>query len=126
MGGQGALYLGLKHPECFASIYGHSSGVPDRATFHQWLPDLTPAQLDEADLFALATRCATRPDRPHIGLDCGIEDAILDHSRSFHAHLNQIGYTHDYAEHPGGHTWSYWDTHVQHAIRQHLAVFANE
>lgn len=122
MGGQGALSLGLKHPDRFASIYAHSSAIPDRAILSEWMPDLTSAQLDEADLFAHATNCVARPDRPSIGLDCGTEDAILDHSRLFHAHLDRIGYDHHYAENPGGHTWDYWDIHLPHALQHHLAV----
>jgi putative tributyrin esterase len=126
MGGQGALYLGLKHPERFASIYAHSSAIPDCATFSQWLPDLTPDQLAEADLFDLAARRVTHPARPRLGLDCGTEDPILDHSRTFHAHLNELGYPHDYTEHPGAHTWDYWDTHLPQALRHHLAALSTE
>ncbi len=126
MGGQGAFYLGLKHPERFASIYAHSSAIPDRGTLHQWMPDLTQDQLDEADLTAHAARCAARPARPRIGFDCGVEDAILDHSRAFRAYLDQIGYAHDYTEHPGAHTWDYWDTQLPQALRHHLAALATE
>jgi putative tributyrin esterase len=124
MGGQGALYLGLKYPDRFASIYAHSSAVPDHETMHQWLPDLTPAQLDEADILGHAERCAARSDRPHLSFDCGVDDSLLEQNRAFHRHLDRIGYEHRYAEHSGGHSWEYWDDHVREAIAQHLDVLA--
>lgn len=123
MGGQGALHLGLKYPERFASIYAHSSAIPDRATLHSWLPDLTPALLDDADLCARAARTVTHRARPILSFDCGTDDPLLAENRAFHRHLATLGYPHHYAEHPGAHTWAYWDKHVREAIRQHLAVF---
>jgi S-formylglutathione hydrolase FrmB len=123
MGGQGALHLGLKYPDRFASIYAHSSVIPNRETLRRWLPDLTPDILDDADLLARAARCVARPDRPRLSFDCGTEDPLLSENRAFHRHLERIGYPHHYAEHPGGHTWAYWDEHVRAAIRQHLEVF---
>ncbi len=64
MGGQGALHLGLKYPTRFASIYAHSSVIPDQATLHRWLPELTPETLADADLYARAARTVSDPQRP--------------------------------------------------------------
>ena len=125
MGGQGALHLGLKYPTRFASIYAHSSVIPDRATLQSWLPDLTPALLDDADLFARAARTVTHPERPTLSFDCGTDDPLLGENRAFHHHLTALGYPHRYLEHPGAHAWAYWDAHVREAIRQHLAVLGD-
>jgi len=124
MGGQGALHLGLKYPTRFASIYAHSSVIPDQAMLHRWLPELTPETLADADLYARAARTVSDPQRPQLSFDCGTEDPLLEENRAFHRHLERISYPHHYAEHPGGHTWHYWDEHVREAIRQHLAVLA--
>jgi len=124
MGGQGALYLGLKHPDRFASIYAHSSAIPDQATLHDWMPDLTAEQLEAADIPSHARRCAAVPDRPRLAVDCGRDDPLVAQNRAFHQHLAAIGYAHAYAEHPGGHDWEYWDDHVRDAIRWHTASFA--
>ncbi len=88
------------------------------------MPDLTPETLDDADLLARTERAVVCPDRPRLSFDCGTEDPLLEENRAFHRHLARIGYPHHYAEHPGGHTWAYWDEHVREAICQHLAVLA--
>ncbi len=124
MGGQGALHLGLKYPTRFASIYAHSSVIPDRETLHRWLPELNPETLADADLYERVRHMAARPERPALSFDCGTEDPLLEENRAFHRHLQRIGYPHRYAEHPGGHTWHYWDEHVREALSQHLAVLA--
>lgn len=121
MGGQGALYLGLKYPDRFASIYAHSSSITDRDTLHEWMPDLTAKQRDDADIPTHAARSMESANRPHLCFDCGMEDPLLDQNRAFHRYLDQIGYSHQYLEHSGGHTWDYWDEHVRDAIRTHLA-----
>lgn len=126
MGGQGALYLGLKHPDRFASIYAQSSVIPDGQTLHDWMPDLTPVQLAEADITAHADRCVSRSDRPRLGFDCGMEDDLLAQNRTFHRHLERIGYPHRYAEYPGGHDWDYWDSHVRDALAHHAQALISE
>jgi hypothetical protein len=72
----------------------------------------------ENDLFALAT--ALRPgQRPRLRVDCGVDDFLIEPNRVFNAHLNAIGFEHEYEEFPGAHTWEYWDEHVQQAIAFH-------
>lgn len=129
MGGFGAIKLALKHPGLFCSAVSHS-GALARARRH--LPP-SPGEpfLEELrrifgespvggpdDPFALAERLEPAK-RPALRLDCGTEDFLLDDNRAFHAHLNQIGYPHEYEEFPGEHEWGYWDRHVQEAIRFH-------
>lgn len=73
------------------------------------------------DLFALAERIDHRL-LPALRIDCGAEDFLLDHTRAFHAHLDELGIPHEYEEFPGGHTWDYWDRHVQEALAFHAGV----
>ena len=40
-------------------------------------------------------------------------------NQALHAHLEKIGYPHEYLEAPGAHEWGYWDVHVQEAIAFH-------
>ena len=56
---------------------------------------------------------------PKIGMDCGVDDHLLENSRRFHAALDRRDVPHRYAEHPGAHTWDYWDVHVKTALRFH-------
>ena len=46
-------------------------------------------------------------------------DFLLDQNRAFHEHLKTLDVPHEYAEFPGAHDWSYWDKHVQSALRFH-------
>lgn len=123
MGGGGSVRLGLKHPGLFASIWAHSSALPDAAQMRdRGIPD---AQIAVDDVYAVAEnllRTLPRPSLPRLSFDCGSEDFLLNQNRAFHAHLEGIGFPHRYSEHPGAHTWEYWDLHVREALRQHAEV----
>jgi S-formylglutathione hydrolase FrmB len=119
MGGQGALRLGMKHSDRFASIWAHSAGAlnPDPT----WLVLLEDP--DDASCFTQADRLKSRVDsgatQPVITFDCGVDDHVIDGNRDLHAHMEAIGLAHTYREFPGAHTWDYWDEHVVEAIAQH-------
>lgn len=124
MGGYGAIRLGLKYPERFTSIYAHSSVIVLRSVRDSDAV-LTQEQRADMNLETYADLTALRSDRPRLSFDCGTEDPLLDQNRSFHAHLEAIGYPHAYHEFPGGHTWPYWDEHVQEALRQHVEMLTD-
>lgn len=120
MGGYGALRLGMKYPDRFASIWGHSGWYP---TIEQMnTPDRAMPDLEDADVFGHASRLARAERKPAISFDCGTEDFLIEHNRNLHAHMDRIGLAHHYAEHPGAHTWDYWDDHVREALEQHNRV----
>lgn len=122
MVGYGAMRLGLKYPQRFASIRAHSSA------FH--MSDRVPPELveegviEEANVYHQAERLvASGLTPPVISFDCGVDDELIQSNRDFAAHLRRLGIDHHYAEHPGGHTWDYWNEHVQSALAQHARVF---
>lgn len=127
MGGYGAVKLALKYPHLFCSAVSHSGAV---AFGHHPLQGEDAWQKEfrlivgenpqggENDPFALAERLKPE-ERPLLRIDCGVDDFLLDSNREFHAYLNTIGYTHEYEEFPGAHTWDYWDVHVQEAVAFH-------
>src|SRR5262245_39346228 len=126
MGGYGAIRLGLKHPDKYCSIFAHSSPLPTRGSRFVW-SDSRWSKAFQAELKADLDcyRWAREVDRamlPRLGFDCGTEDGLLESNRRFHAFLKEIDLPHSYAEHPGAHTWDYWDRHVQTALRQHAEV----
>ena len=121
MGGFGAIRLGLKYPEKFCSIYAHSSAVRTAEQLREWFPDLSPTVLSDMDCYAWAAD-RTPADLPRLSFDCGTEDFLLDENRAFHTYLESLDLPHSYAEYPGGHTWPYWDLHVQEALVQHAEV----
>jgi putative tributyrin esterase len=125
MGGYGAIRLGLLHPDRFASIFAHSSRLPSRAELPQldFCSALDEKAIDELDVDALAARIDPRT-MPALAFDCGTEDHRLGDSRRFHHVLEKQGIPHHYAEHPGAHTWEYWDSHVKEALAFHARALA--
>jgi putative tributyrin esterase len=123
MGGFGSLRLALKYPECFASVWAHSSAL---LTQEEWLSRPQPlSDIADADIYALAVSVKGK-ELPVISLDCGTEDRLLSHNRRFHRHLADLGIPHQYKEHSGAHTWDYWDVHVKEALNQHARVLGLE
>jgi S-formylglutathione hydrolase FrmB len=104
MGGYGAMRLGLKYADRFASIWAHSSKFIWGEAFDSSLLK----EPDDVDVFVHADRLATLARKPVISLDCGVDDELIGENRAFHDHLEKIGLEHHYAEHSGGHTcaWS--------------------
>jgi len=130
MGGFGALKLALRHPQLFASVTSHSSPF---SVFSKKIPAdrrglirrIFGAKLHPSeDLFAL-TRKLKRSGKqiPRLHIDCGSEDGLIGSNNLMHEHLSNLGIKHQYAVHPGGHDWDYWDRHVQTALEFHKRVF---
>ena len=59
---------------------------------------------------------------PALAFDCGVDDYLIEHSRRFAATLGKLGLPHEYREHPGAHTWDYWERHLPDAIAHHVRV----
>ena len=122
MGGYGAVRFGLENPERFRSVHAHSAALGfGHDPRYGEVPDLAPLLDADGtspanDLYALA---ATSTRRPALRVDCGTEDFLLEDNRLFHAHLEGLGFAHDYAEFPGAHDWSYWDRHVRDQLAFH-------
>ena len=127
MGGYGAIKLGLKHPEMFASANSHSGALgfthePFWKKFSEpeWnrVFGKSPSGGKE-DPFALV-QSVDHGLLPAMKIDCGTDDFLLDQNRAFHKHLEELHISHEYQEFPGGHDWAYWDKHVQEAIAFHV------
>jgi S-formylglutathione hydrolase FrmB len=121
MGGFGALRIALDRQDTFGaagSISGavdprncedepgisHIFGDPERhASF--WNSN---AIVDSAQDF----------EHAHIALtiDCGVSDFFVQSNRTLHEKLVELGVPHDYAERPGGHTWSYWSNSIRYQV----------
>lgn len=124
MGGYGAFRLALNAPTfwCAASSlsgalgFGHFSPRDDEFAeeFRRVLGDSPEGGPN--DLFALSESLACTGGHPKLRFDCGVDDFLLESNRAFHAHLDKVFYPHQYQEHPGAHTWEYWDTHIKETI----------
>jgi len=129
MGGYGSMKLALKHPDVFCSVVSHSSAFsvvrrvsgdhPRRAEMVRLFGE--DPEGGPNDIYHLAESLA--PDeRPAVRFDCGSEDGLIEENRAFHAFLDELGFEHEYAEHPGSHNWAFWDEHVQEALAFHRRV----
>lgn len=116
MGGFGAMRLGARHGDRIRAVSGLSS-VTALAQLRDFVAeDLGAAGADVAGETVLeAWRRAGR--RPALRFDCGTGDPLLAGNRALHAGLLAAGIPHTYLEHPGGHTWEYWEEHLPETLR---------
>jgi S-formylglutathione hydrolase FrmB len=123
MGGYGAVKIGFKHHEMFASVNSHSGAVGflrgrDLAAEFQRIFGDQPEGGPE-DPFAIVEKI-DHGRVPKLRIDCGTSDFLLDQNRAFHRHLQDLEIAHEYEEFPGSHEWGYWDEHVQQALAFHV------
>jgi len=126
MGGFGALMLAMKHADKFRAACSHSGALDFLYTrqrdFLNVYFDVFPPET--YNLFDLAKTHAASGPEVAMRIDCGHEDVLLDANREFHAHLSSLNLAHEYEEFPGGHTWDYWDLHVQKTVTFAMRQFA--
>ena len=137
MGGYGAMKLALKFPEMFCSATSHSGAIGFGSRVFNPKPE-NKFEVEMArimgmnpvggpnDAYALAEKASKLEEgkRPALRIDCGTEDFLLQDNRKFTAHLDKLGYKHEYQEFPGAHEWKYWDAHVQEAVKFHVSHLA--
>lgn len=127
MGGYGAVKVGLKHHDVFASINSHSGAIGFARRTADQGKELSPEftaifgpnpKGGDNDPFALIDQ-TDHGKLPALRIDCGVEDFLIEDNRAFHKHLEAAQIPHEYEEFPGGHNWAYWDEHVRAAIAFH-------
>ena len=127
MGGYGAVKLGLKHHETFASVNSHSGALGFARRTPEQGKELSPEfaavfgaspKNGPEDPFSLVEK-VDHGRLPKMRIDCGTDDFLIEDNRSFHKHLDSLHVPHEYQEFPGSHNWAYWDTHVQEAVAFH-------
>lgn len=125
MGGHGALYLSIRHPETYGAACSMSGGVDFRPFPTEWeLKDRFGSLLfhrKDWDKYVVTEMVDSIPKNLHFMFDCGLDDFFFPVNRTFHEKLLKAGVKHDYIERPGGHDWTYWSN----AMRYHL-LFIHE
>jgi putative tributyrin esterase len=124
MGGYGALKIGLKRPGIFVAAGGFSSALgvtdpkfdDDMVSFKDQLYRIYgPAGSDTRtsnDILLIAGK-AKPETAPALYLDCGTSDGLLEESRGLAAILQKRGFSYEYHEVPGAHTWQYWNRRIE-------------
>jgi enterochelin esterase-like enzyme len=126
MGGYGALRIGSLHAERYTALSAHSS-VTDAADLQTFILEGSgPFDLaEDQPLQAIACLKANAHRLPPFRLDCGTEDALIEPNRRLHHELERAGIPHDYQEFPGGHSWTYWRTHLADSLRFFARILNN-
>lgn len=134
MGGHGALYLSSRHPQLFCAA-GSMSGAVDLDIKNWKIPpdfakgvksgfetilgqDTTTSTLySENSVVNMADKMKLNGLK--LIIDCGVDDFLLEPNRELHHRLVYNHTPHDYTEHPGGHSWDYW----QNSLPYHVLFF---
>jgi S-formylglutathione hydrolase FrmB len=126
MGGYGAIKLGLKYPELFASASSMSGVLAIMNHISQWKMTSVFGQLSDStnvwkknDLLQLLLSVR---DTIALKFDTGLSDFVLGDNRAFLAELQRLGFALEYAEFPGSHNWGYWGTHISDHLQFHARM----
>ncbi len=127
MGGHGALYLAIRHPDRFGAV-GSMSGVVDllystkRWEIAKKLGSYTqyPKRWETHSVTNMVD--ALKAGQLKVLIDCGVDDPFSAINRVFHQKLLKANVAHTYIERPGGHSWEYWTN----ALEYHLLFFAKQ
>ncbi|HSH78706.1 MAG TPA: alpha/beta fold hydrolase [Herpetosiphonaceae bacterium] len=127
MGGYGALYLSLRHPQTFGAAVSLSGALhigqlplgerrPELAHVDRLFP-ATCSGREQWDLFAQVRISPTIVrEGMRWKLLCGVDDSLIEINRAFHHFLLYHAVPHTYDEYPGAHTWAFWDTHATESL----------
>lgn len=113
MGGHGALFLALRHPDVFGASGSMSGGFDlsdskQRFEISKRIGDtLTYASnWHNLSIYYLLEKYANTPVK--IIFDCGINDIFIESNRKTHQKMLELKIPHEYTERPGAHNWDYW------------------
>jgi S-formylglutathione hydrolase FrmB len=121
MGGHGALYLSIKHPDLFGVAGSMSGGVDLRPFPDQWdialrIGDPGTHSKEWHDR-SVVNMIGPAPEQPvAMMIECGTDDFFTMINRQLHEKLLELKIPHDYVERPGAHTWEYWTNAVEYQL----------
>lgn len=122
MGGHGAMWLGLRHPDVFGSCGSTSGGVDFRPFPQKWkIKDDLGDYATHKDVWDSHTVLSLVPKinkeaRQRIIFDCGTKDFFFEVNNNLHEALLKAGVEHDYIVRPGSHNWDYWNNSIDYQI----------
>ena len=130
MGGHGALWLALRHPDIWYNAGAMSGGVDiTRPEFHkQWrmaerlgsYAD-NPRRWGEHSVMSIVQGVV--PGQNDIIFCCGSDDFFFDVNNALSKNLNDHHIGHTYFTAPGRHDWNYWQTVIYPVLDHFRASF---
>lgn len=124
MGGHGAYWLGMRHPDIWGNIGSMSGGVDIRPFEGRWkmAAALGPKEGNGQvwdDHTVITHVDLLKKNGQNLTFDCGVDDFFHQVNENFHKELVKAGVPHDYTSRPGKHNWDYW----RNSILYHLLFF---
>ncbi|SHM53065.1 alpha/beta hydrolase [Flavobacterium saccharophilum] len=117
MGGFGALRLGAKYSEKYTAISAHSSITNcNQMPLFVEEDQSNYAQEDQSDEDVFETILKNKSVLPHLRLDCGKDDLLIEHNRVLHKKMVEANIKHQYQEFDGAHEWPYWQEHIKDSL----------
>lgn len=128
MGGHGALYLAIRHPDIWSAAGSMSGGVDIRPFPKNWdiakrlgTIDSNPAAWESNTVTNML------PQLKAAGIavifDCGYDDFFLKVNRELHDKMQALKIPHDYTERPGGHNRAYWKNALPYQLLYFSGIF---
>lgn len=121
MGGHGALWLAIRHPDTFGACGSMSGGVDIRPFPDNWDMKKSlgsyreyPERWDRHTVINLLPQI--RPGAPAILFDCGTDDFFYRVNENLHKKMLELKIPHDYISRPGGHTATYWNNAIEYQL----------
>jgi S-formylglutathione hydrolase FrmB len=117
MGGHGALYLAIRHPDVFGAAGSMSGGVDIRPFPNNW--DMAkrlgeyaekPGNWEKNTVINMLH--LIRPKTLALIIDCGIDDFFYRVNVKLHEELLLRNIPHEFISRPGAHNWEYWNKAV--------------
>lgn len=121
MGGHGALYLAIRHPDVFGAAGSMSGGVDIRPFPNNWemakrLGTYAANKQAWEDRTVINLLHLIEPGKLSLVIDCGIQDFFYNVNEQLHAALVYRNISHDYITRPGAHNWEYWTNAVRYQL----------
>ena len=112
MGGHGAMYLAIRHPDTFGTSVCLMGGVDIRPFTNNWdikkrLGEISTHRENWEEHTVVNQVKKLKDEEIKIVLDCGRGDFFLQVNRALHMQLLQDGISHIYEEHAGVHNWQF-------------------
>ena len=121
MGGQGAMYLALRHQDVFGAAGSMSGGVDIRPFPNNWdmarrlgSYDKFPERWEQHAIVNMLHLLTTNP--PALIIDCGTEDFFFNVNKNLHEQMMYRNIPHDFITRPGSHNWAYWSNAIQYQL----------
>ena len=120
MGGYGALKIGLRECDRFCAAAGLSAVADIKAKgFTEAKTNIFGQALeipDREDLFFLAEKTDSNPNKPRLFMGVGVEDYLYESNQRLREKLESLSYDFTYRESAGCHSWLFWDEYIQYVL----------